>query len=162
MTKEAEISWQDFEKVVLKVATIVAAEPFKQARKPAYILTVDTGNGTLKKSSAQITNLYEIDELRKNRIMKLHRRMNYLVCRDVEQKMFIFLQEMALNDGRVNGEKIVVDNYLTHSDIAEIINMSRQTVTSLLNKFRSEGKIEYSRRELILLDKDLSSSMHAA
>ncbi len=63
MSQETEISWQDFEKVALKVATIVAAEPFKQARKPAYILTVDIGNGELKKSSAQITDLYAIDEL---------------------------------------------------------------------------------------------------
>lgn len=106
--------------------------------------------------------LYKIDALRKNRIRKLHRRMNYLICRDVEQKMLIFLQELALNDGRVTGEKIVVDNYLTHSDIAEIINMSRQTVTSLLNKFRADGKIEYTRRELVLIDKDLSETMNAA
>ncbi len=106
--------------------------------------------------------LYKIDTLRKNRIIKLHRRMNYLICKDVEQKMSIFLQELALNDGRVTGEKIVVDNYLTHNDIAEIINMSRQTVTSLLNKFRSEGKIEYTRRELVLIDKDLSETMNAA
>ena len=63
MSQETEISWQDFEKVSLKVATIVAAEPFKQARKPAYILAVDIGNGNLKKSSAQITDLYTFDEL---------------------------------------------------------------------------------------------------
>ena len=106
--------------------------------------------------------LVKIDGLRKERIKKLHRRMNYLICRDVEQKMLIFLHELALNDGKVAGEKVVVHNYLTHSDIAEIINMSRQTVTSLLNKLRAEGRIEYSRRELVLLDKDLSENLSAA
>ena len=106
--------------------------------------------------------LQEVNNLRKERIRKLHRRLNYLICRDVEQKMLIFLQELAMNNGRIKGERIVVENYLTHSDIAEIINMSRQTVTSLLNKMRSEGKIEYSRRELIFLDKELTGNLVAA
>ncbi len=106
--------------------------------------------------------LQEVNDLRKERIRKLHRRMNYLVCRDVEQKMLIFLQELAMNDGKIAGERIVVDNYLTHNDIAEIINMSRQTVTSLLNKMRAEGKIQYSRRELVLLDKELTGDLNAA
>ncbi|MEK9941104.1 MAG: tRNA-binding protein [Gammaproteobacteria bacterium] len=53
------ISWQDFEKVELRVGTVVRAEVFKEARRPAYILHVDFGEevGTLK-SSAQITDLY--------------------------------------------------------------------------------------------------------
>ncbi len=58
------ISWQDFEQVELRVGTIVSAEVFKQARKPAYQLQVDFGEdiGT-KKSSAQITDLYTTEEL---------------------------------------------------------------------------------------------------
>ncbi|MGA0382534.1 MAG: tRNA-binding protein, partial [Arenicellales bacterium] len=43
------ISWQDFEKVELRVGTVVRAEVFKEARRPAYILHVDFGEevGTL-------------------------------------------------------------------------------------------------------------------
>jgi len=54
------IEWSDFEKVALRVGTIVAADPFPQARKPAYRLAVDFGPevGVLN-SSAQITDLYE-------------------------------------------------------------------------------------------------------
>jgi len=57
------ITWQDFEKVELHVGTIIKSEVFKEARNPAYILHVDFGELGIKKSSAQITNLYQLEEL---------------------------------------------------------------------------------------------------
>ena len=53
------IEWSDFERVDLRVGTVVAARDFPEARKPAYQLTVDFGAeiGT-KHSSAQLTALY--------------------------------------------------------------------------------------------------------
>ena len=58
------ISWHDFEKVELRAGTIVSAEPFPEARNPAYKLKVDFGEdiGVLS-SSAQITDLYAHSEL---------------------------------------------------------------------------------------------------
>ena len=58
------ISWGDFEKVELRVGRVTHAENFPQARKPAYVLHVDFGAeiGT-RKSSAQITDLYQPQEL---------------------------------------------------------------------------------------------------
>ncbi|MCQ1537068.1 tRNA-binding protein [Methanosarcina sp. KYL-1] len=58
-----EISWDDFEKVELRVGTIVEVEDFPEARKPAYRLKIDLGGLGLKKSSAQITRLYSKEEL---------------------------------------------------------------------------------------------------
>ena len=60
----ARITWDDFEKIELRAGTIIAAEDFTQARKPAYRLQVDFG-GTIgvKKSSAQLTRLYTPEEL---------------------------------------------------------------------------------------------------
>lgn len=59
-----EISWQDFEKVEMRTGTIVAAEPFPEARKPAYRLTVDFGGAIgRRKSSARITDHYRPEDL---------------------------------------------------------------------------------------------------
>jgi len=58
------ITWGDFAKVELRVGRILSAAPFPQARKPAYVLEVDFGPEIgIKKSSAQITHLYQPDEL---------------------------------------------------------------------------------------------------
>ncbi len=58
------LSWEEFEKVELRVGTIVEVQEFPKARKPAYIVVADFGPEIgIKKSSAQITDLYDRDSL---------------------------------------------------------------------------------------------------
>ena len=61
---ENNVSWQEFEKIEMRVGTILAVNDFPEARKPAYQLTIDFGIeiGVLK-SSAQITKRYSKQEL---------------------------------------------------------------------------------------------------
>ena len=59
-----QIQWNDFERVELRAGTIISAETFPEARVPAYKLLVDFGPDIgRRKSSAQITDLYDAGEL---------------------------------------------------------------------------------------------------
>lgn len=59
-----EISWDDFQQVELRCGTIIEVNDFPEARKPAYRLTIDFGDDIgIKKSSAQITDLYQKTDL---------------------------------------------------------------------------------------------------
>lgn len=58
------IEWDDFERVELRIGTIVSVENFPEAKKPAYRLKIDFGLEIgIKSSSAQITSIYQLQEL---------------------------------------------------------------------------------------------------
>ena len=64
------VSFDDFMKVDIRVGTIIAADPFPEARKPAYKLTIDFGAGVgVRKSSAQITGRYTLEQLPGKRVL---------------------------------------------------------------------------------------------
>ncbi|MGJ8685219.1 MAG: tRNA-binding protein [Nonlabens sp.] len=58
-----EISWSDFEKVDMRVGTVLTASDFPAARNPSYQLQIDFGPLGIKKTSAQITKRYDKKEL---------------------------------------------------------------------------------------------------
>ncbi|MBR9682043.1 MAG: tRNA-binding protein [Candidatus Altiarchaeota archaeon] len=58
-----EITWEDYEKVGLKVGTIIEIEDFPKARIPAYKMKIDFGEFGVKSSSAQVTTFYTKEDL---------------------------------------------------------------------------------------------------
>ena len=64
-----QIDYDDFEKVEIRVGRIIDVKDFPQARKPAYKLWIDFGELGVKKSSAQITKLYDLEDLKDRLIL---------------------------------------------------------------------------------------------
>lgn len=58
-----DITWEDFEKLDIRVGTIISAINFEKARNPSYQLEIDFGDLGIRNSSAQITELYNKEEL---------------------------------------------------------------------------------------------------
>ncbi|GDX43529.1 tRNA-binding protein [Bacteroidota bacterium] len=57
------ITWDDFSKIDIRAGTITKAQPFEKAKKPAFQLEIDFGPLGIKKSSAQITFHYNVEDL---------------------------------------------------------------------------------------------------
>ena len=94
------LNWQDFEKVEMRIGTILEANEFPEAKKPAYQLTIDFGTQIgIKKSSAQITKRYEKEELIGKQIVAV---VNF-----PKKQIGKFMSE-CLVLGSVNGEDIVL------------------------------------------------------
>ena len=62
-SEEKKLEWNEFMKVEMRVGTIISAEEFKEVRNPAYKIVVDFGEFGKRKTSAQITELYNATEI---------------------------------------------------------------------------------------------------
>ena len=90
----ATLDFEDFTKVDLRVGTIVEVEDFPEARNPAYKLTIDFGPLGVKQSSAQITELYNQDDLLNRQIVAV---VNFPV-KQVNSKRLITASGKQVND----------------------------------------------------------------
>ncbi|MEY2629902.1 MAG: CRP-like cAMP-activated global transcriptional regulator [Bacteroidota bacterium] len=87
--------------------------------------------------------------------LKLKRiKNNYanLVSKDAKTRLLSFMKEWAEREGKREGNRVIVENYLTQNDIAQIICTSRQTATVLLNELEENGLMYYGRKEIIIED----------
>ncbi|MCP2037414.1 tRNA-binding protein [Chryseobacterium sp. HSC-36S06] len=69
MPIKPEITFQDFEKIDIRTGTIISVSDFPEARNPSYRLEIDFGALGIKKSSAQITDLYKKEDLQGKQIL---------------------------------------------------------------------------------------------
>lgn len=73
-----------------------------------------------------------------------------LISTDAKSRLLQFLKDWIANEGKIVGETVILGNYLTQNDIAQIICTSRQTATQLLNELEAKGIISYSRKEIVI------------
>lgn len=75
-----------------------------------------------------------------------------LVSKDAKARLLHFLKEWATKDGKIEGKNVVLENYLTQNDIAQIICTSRQTATTLLKDLEDMSILSYDRKKIIIED----------
>jgi len=75
-----------------------------------------------------------------------------LVSKDARTRLISFIKDWAEREGIQEGKKYTISNYLTQTDIAQIICTSRQTATLLLNELEEKNLIYYNRKEIIIED----------
>ncbi|WP_299016595.1 tRNA-binding protein [uncultured Polaribacter sp.] len=98
---EQEVSFEDFLKVDIRMGTIIAVNDFEKARKPAYQLKIDFGNLGIKKSSAQITNLYTKEDL-------LHKQVSAIVNFKPRQIANFMSEVLVLGVYNKNGKVVLL------------------------------------------------------
>jgi CRP-like cAMP-binding protein len=84
------------------------------------------------------------------KLQRLENRHADLVFLDTKDRLIRFIKNWARTDGSRMGDKIILNNYLTHSDIAGFIATSRQSVNMLLNELRTSGMLCYNRKQIEL------------
>ncbi|MBE99655.1 Crp/Fnr family transcriptional regulator [Flavobacterium coralii] len=86
------------------------------------------------------------------RMLKWKNNYSNLISKDAKARLLMFIKDWAKKEGRAEGDKVYIENYLTQNDIAQIICTSRQTATQLLNELEEKQFITYTRKQIIIND----------
>ncbi len=86
------------------------------------------------------------------RVLKMEKRLESLVFKDSRTRIIEFLKELATEKGQRVGYEMLVRNFITHQEIANLTATSRQTVTTVLNDLRNQNIITFNRKRLLIRD----------
>lgn len=131
---------------------------FAQAMEETTVCMMDIGGmhelmRQNKDFSLQITQIIG------NKLVKTQRRLESLIFKDARSRIIEFLRDLAIQKGQRVGYEMVVRQFFTHQEIANLTGTSRQTVTTILNELRSDNMIYFDRRKLLVRDVDKLSEL---
>lgn len=86
------------------------------------------------------------------KLKKVENRLLSLLQKDVRTRLLYFFWTMLQNKKDIAANSITIPNFLTHEDIARLTATSRQTVTTLINKFTEEGLLDVDRKSITIHD----------
>ncbi len=89
------------------------------------------------------------------KLLQTQRKLESLIFKDARTRVVEFLSDLAINNGSKVGLEILVQNFFTHQEIANITGTSRQTVTMVLNNLREKNIIYFDRKKLLVRDLNL-------
>ena len=84
------------------------------------------------------------------KMKRLKNSYSNLVSKDAKTRLITFLKDWSQREGVFNGNQVTLENYLTQTDIAQIICTSRQTATQLMNELEEKGLIHYNRKQIMI------------
>ncbi len=86
------------------------------------------------------------------RIRRLERKLDSLVFKDVRTRLIDFIKDLIKTSGQEYNEGIRINHFYTHKDVADLIGTSRQTVTTVINELKSEGLLNFKRKEIFIFN----------
>ncbi|MEO1051571.1 MAG: Crp/Fnr family transcriptional regulator [Bacteroidota bacterium] len=129
-------------------------EDFAVALDDCVICFID--KGTMKEliSENQIFSA-EIHKILGLRIRKPEQRLESVLYKDARTRILEYLDTFKEEFGKKEGDKIVVKNFLTQSDMARLTSTSRQTVATVFNQLREAGLIDYDKEKFVFKNRKL-------
>jgi len=101
----------------------------------------------------------EISKIIGFRLKKMERRLERLLFKDSQTRLVEFIQDLIKEQNIHSEDKIELSHFYTQSDIANLIGTTRETVTKLLNHFKQDGILEYTRKTITITNKDAFSKL---
>jgi len=97
-------------------------------------------HGIMEKHKSLKNNVFKIYGVR---IKRLERRLNDLIYKDSRTRISDFINDFIIDHGELIENRMIAKNLLSHKDIAQLTNTSRQTVSNVLSSLRKNGLIDY-------------------
>ncbi|MBI4547425.1 MAG: Crp/Fnr family transcriptional regulator [Ignavibacteriae bacterium] len=88
------------------------------------------------------------------RLRRFEEKMSELAFKDVSKRIVSFLIRLAEDFGKIKGGVVTVKSFLSHQEIAYLTATSRQTVTSVLNELKTQGLIDFTRKDFTIQNLD--------